>query len=54
MSTRKHGSGSRCGGSLAHRVQELTKLPDGLGDMPSIDRVTDWYAQSFEVSLQSS
>ena len=36
---------------LAHRVQELTKLPDGLGDMPSIGRVTDWYAQSFEVLL---
>ncbi|KAI9725489.1 MAG: hypothetical protein M1828_003160 [Chrysothrix sp. TS-e1954] len=33
---------------LAHRVEELTKLPDGLGDMPSIGRVTDWYAQSFE------
>ncbi|THZ40984.1 alpha-ketoacid dehydrogenase kinase [Aureobasidium pullulans] len=33
---------------LAHRVQELQELPDGLGDMPSIGRVRDWYAQSFE------
>ena len=23
-------------------------MPDGLGDMPSIGRVRDWYAQSFE------
>lgn len=34
---------------LAHRVQELEELPDGLNDMPSIKRVQDWYAQSFEV-----
>ncbi|KAG9543900.1 hypothetical protein KCU79_g17288, partial [Aureobasidium melanogenum] len=27
---------------LAHRVQELQELPDGLGDMPSIGRVRDW------------
>lgn len=33
---------------LAHRVEELDKLPDGLGDMPSIRKVRDWYAQSFE------
>ncbi|KAF2141309.1 uncharacterized protein K452DRAFT_251134 [Aplosporella prunicola CBS 121167] len=33
---------------LAHRVQELHDLPDGLGEMPSIKRVSDWYAQSFE------
>lgn len=33
---------------LAHRVQELAELPDGLSDMPSIIRVKDWYAQSFE------
>lgn len=33
---------------LAHRVQELSDLPDGLGEMPSIKRVQDWYAQSFE------
>lgn len=34
---------------LAHRVQELGELPDGLKDMPSIKKVQDWYAQSFEV-----
>jgi pyruvate dehydrogenase kinase 2/3/4 len=34
---------------LAHRVQELETLPDGLNDMPSVKRVLDWYAQSFEV-----
>ncbi|KAF2433077.1 alpha-ketoacid dehydrogenase kinase [Tothia fuscella] len=33
---------------LAHRVQELEDLPDGLNEMPSIERVRDWYAQSFE------
>ncbi|KAI9884493.1 MAG: hypothetical protein M1823_003708 [Watsoniomyces obsoletus] len=33
---------------LAHRVQELDRLPDGLNDMPSIKRVKNWYAQSFE------
>ncbi|KAK0973526.1 [Pyruvate dehydrogenase (acetyl-transferring)] kinase isozyme 2 [Friedmanniomyces endolithicus] len=33
---------------LAHRVQELGDLPDGLNEMPSITRVQDWYAQSFE------
>ena len=35
---------------LAHRVQELDHLPDGLNEMPSIQRVKNWYAQSFEVS----
>ncbi len=35
---------------LAHRVQELDRLPDGLNEMPSIERVKNWYAQSFEVS----
>ena len=35
---------------LAHRVQELDNLPDGLNEMPSVKRVQDWYAQSFEVS----
>ena len=34
---------------LAHRVQELGDLPDGLNEMTSIKRVQDWYAQSFEV-----
>ncbi|KMP05532.1 hypothetical protein CIHG_09419 [Coccidioides immitis H538.4] len=33
---------------LAHRVKELGDLPDGLNDMPSIRKVQDWYAQSFE------
>ncbi|RYP92372.1 hypothetical protein DL770_001472 [Monosporascus sp. CRB-9-2] len=33
---------------LAHRVQELDSLPDGLNEMPSVKRVKDWYAQSFE------
>lgn len=36
---------------LAHRVQELGDLPDGLNEMPSIQKVQDWYAQSFEVRL---
>lgn len=34
---------------LAHRVQELGDLPDGLNEMPSIKKVQEWYAQSFEV-----
>jgi pyruvate dehydrogenase kinase 2/3/4 len=34
---------------LAHRVQDLRHLPEGLNDMPSIRKVQDWYAQSFEV-----
>jgi pyruvate dehydrogenase kinase 2/3/4 len=34
---------------LAHRVRELDQLPDGLNEMPSIQKVKDWYAQSFEV-----
>ncbi|EDN94497.1 conserved hypothetical protein [Sclerotinia sclerotiorum 1980 UF-70] len=33
---------------LAHRVQELSDLPDGLNEMPSIQKVKEWYAQSFE------
>ncbi|KAM0806255.1 pyruvate dehydrogenase kinase [Usnea florida] len=33
---------------LAHRVQELGELPDGLNDLPSIKKVQDWYSQSFE------
>ena len=39
---------------LAHRVQELDNLPDGLNEMPSVRRVQDWYAQSFEVSSPAS
>lgn len=37
---------------LAHRVQELSDLPDGLNEMPSIKKVQDWYAQSFEVGYE--
>ncbi|KAI9684870.1 MAG: hypothetical protein M1822_005519 [Bathelium mastoideum] len=37
---------------LAHRVRELGDLPDGLNEMPSIKRVQDWYAQSFEEITQ--
>ncbi|KAJ2905260.1 hypothetical protein MKZ38_005962 [Zalerion maritima] len=33
---------------LAHRVEELENLPDGLSDMPSVRKVQTWYAQSFE------
>ena len=33
---------------MAHRVEELGDLPDGLNEMPSIKKVQDWYAQSFE------
>ncbi|KIM21857.1 hypothetical protein M408DRAFT_333228 [Serendipita vermifera MAFF 305830] len=33
---------------LAHRVKELSDLPQGLSEMPSIIRVKEWYAQSFE------
>lgn len=36
---------------LAHRVKELDELPNGLNKMPSIVRVKDWYAQSFEELL---
>lgn len=34
---------------LAHRVKELDELPYNLSDMPSIRKVKNWYAQSFEV-----
>ncbi|PPR01963.1 hypothetical protein CVT26_008745 [Gymnopilus dilepis] len=33
---------------LAHRVKELDELPHNLSDMPSIKKVKNWYAQSFE------
>ncbi|KAG6896302.1 hypothetical protein C0993_008561 [Termitomyces sp. T159_Od127] len=33
---------------LAHRVKELSELPHGLSEMPSIRKVQNWYAQSFE------
>ena len=35
---------------LAHRVKELDELPENLSQMPSIIKVKEWYAQSFEVS----
>ncbi|KAG0178015.1 hypothetical protein DFQ29_004035 [Apophysomyces sp. BC1021] len=33
---------------LAHRVKELEELPRNLNEMPSIVKVKNWYAQSFE------
>jgi hypothetical protein len=39
---------------LAHRVEELETLPDGLNDMPSVQKVKEWYAQSFEVRLRNA
>ncbi|EMD35244.1 mitochondrial pyruvate dehydrogenase [Gelatoporia subvermispora B] len=33
---------------LAHRVKELDQLPHNLSAMPSINKVKNWYAQSFE------
>ncbi|ORZ06658.1 mitochondrial pyruvate dehydrogenase [Absidia repens] len=33
---------------LAHRVKELEELPKNLSDMPSIVKVKNWYAQSFQ------
>ncbi|KAE8234227.1 hypothetical protein CF326_g734 [Tilletia indica] len=33
---------------LAHRVKELDELPNGLNEQPSIVKVKNWYAQSFE------
>ncbi|KIK62453.1 hypothetical protein GYMLUDRAFT_41901 [Collybiopsis luxurians FD-317 M1] len=33
---------------LAHRVKELDELPHNLHSMPSIIKVKNWYAQSFE------
>ena len=39
---------------LAHRVKELDELPHNLSAMPSINKVKDWYAQSFEVRGASS
>jgi pyruvate dehydrogenase kinase 2/3/4 len=38
---------------LAHRVKELDQLPHNLSDMPSIRKVKNWYAQSFEVRFPS-
>ena len=39
---------------LAHRVRDLDELPNKLNEMPSIIKVKNWYAQSFEVSSESS
>ena len=39
---------------LAHRVQELETLPDGLNEMPSVKKVAEWYAQSFEVRTRTA
>lgn len=36
---------------LAHRVKELDELPHRLSEMPSIIKVKEWYAQSFEVCV---
>ncbi|KAF8628080.1 hypothetical protein AX15_004100 [Amanita polypyramis BW_CC] len=33
---------------LAHRAKELDELPHNLSEMPSIKKVKNWYAQSFE------
>ncbi|KAH9988856.1 mitochondrial branched-chain alpha-ketoacid dehydrogenase kinase-domain-containing protein [Russula vinacea] len=33
---------------LAHRAKELDELPHNLSSMPSIQKVKNWYAQSFE------
>ena len=33
---------------LAHRVKELHELPHDLANVPSIIKVKNWYAQSFE------
>ncbi|OZJ02337.1 hypothetical protein BZG36_04592 [Bifiguratus adelaidae] len=33
---------------LAHRVKELEELPHNLNNMPSVIKVKEWYAQSFQ------
>ena len=38
---------------LAHRVKELDELPYNLSEMPSIRKVKNWYAQSFEVGYSA-
>jgi pyruvate dehydrogenase kinase 2/3/4 len=37
---------------LAHRVVELENLPHGLSDMPSVIKVKNWYAESFQELIQ--
>jgi hypothetical protein len=34
---------------LAHRAKELDELPHDMSSMPSIQKVKNWYGQSFEV-----
>ena len=36
---------------FSHRIAELEALPDGLNRTPGIEKVKEWYAQSFDVSL---
>lgn len=47
--TRSHPPVEELPVRLAHRVKELDQLPHNLSDMPSINKVKNWYAQSFEV-----
>ena len=37
---------------LAHRVVELENLPYGLSAMPSVIRVKNWYAESFQELIE--
>lgn len=37
---------------LAHRVVELENLPHGLSEMPSVIRVKNWYAESFQELIE--
>ena len=37
---------------LAHRVKELEELPRNLSKMPSIIKVKNWYAKSFQDLVQ--
>ncbi|CAO3624008.1 unnamed protein product [Mucor hiemalis] len=39
---------------LAHCVKELDELPRSLGEMPSIIKVKNWYAQSFQELIELS
>jgi len=37
---------------LAHRVVELENLPHGLSKMPSVIKVKNWYAESFQELIE--
>ena len=37
---------------LARRVEELENLPHGLSDMPSVIKVKNWYAESFQELIE--